>query len=107
MGLTKKDLPTECEHCESKTKGIFCELTGPDLGGLSKNKIENIFKKGQTLFVEGNPPFGLYCISKGNVKVTKTGDLGKDAIVRVASAGDVLGHRSLFTGENYQATATI
>ena len=63
-------------------------------------------KKGQTLFVQGNHPFGLYCISSGNIKVTKVGADGKESIVRIATAGDVLSHRSLFTDQFYTATAT-
>lgn len=95
-----------CEDCPSKGKGVFCELEGHALGDVSKHKVTNIFKKGQTLFVEGSPPYGLYCISKGNIKVTKSSEAGKDAIVRVATDGDILGHRSLFTDQSFGATAT-
>lgn len=95
-----------CRDCPSRGEGIFCELEGLALNELSRQKITNTFKKGQTLFVEGNPPYGLYCLSKGNVKVTKMGADGRDSIVRLASAGDVLGHRSIFTEQFYSATAT-
>lgn len=95
-----------CESCPSKGMGIFCELERSALDDVSDHKVTNVFKKGQTLFVEGSPPFGLYCISKGNIKITKSSESGKDAIVRVVSEGDVLGHRSIFTSQNYGATAT-
>lgn len=95
-----------CKDCPSREKGVFCELEHMALNDLSRQKVTNTFKKGQTLFVEGNPPYGLYCISKGNVKVTKMGSDGKDSIVRLVSAGDVLGHRSIFTEQFYSATAT-
>ncbi len=95
-----------CEACPSRGEGIFCELERQSLDDVSRHKITNVFKKGQTLFVEGSPPYGLYCISKGNIKITKTGENGKDAIVRVAKDGDILGHRSLFTNQAFGATAT-
>jgi CRP-like cAMP-binding protein len=95
-----------CKDCPSRGEGIFCELEALALNDLGRQKITNTFKKGQTLFVEGNPPYGLYCISTGNVKVTKMGADGKDSIVRLVSAGDVLGHRSIFTEQFYSATAT-
>jgi CRP-like cAMP-binding protein len=96
----------KCQDCPSRMDGIFCELEEASLNDLGSNKITNLYKKGQTLFVEGNPPYGLYCISTGNVKVSKIGPSGKENIVRLAGAGDVLGHRSIFTDQYYSATAT-
>lgn len=96
----------ECSNCPSQGKGIFCELESMALQEVSSHKIDNTYKKGQTLFVQGNPPFGMYCISKGNIKVTQVGEDGKESIVRIATAGDVLGHRSIFTDQYYNATAT-
>ena len=98
--------PITCEQCPSKGKGVFCALEGSDLSEISQHKVTNTYKKGQTLFVQGNHPFGLYCISTGNIKVTKVGPDGKESIVRIVTAGDVLGHRSLFTEDFYTATAT-
>ncbi len=95
-----------CSDCPSLSKGVFCSLGQDELKEVSGHKVTNIYKKGQTLFVQGNHPFGLYCISSGNIKVTKIGTDGKESIVRIATAGDVLGHRSLFTNQYYMATAT-
>lgn len=95
-----------CDKCVSKNKGIFCDLDEVALADVSHNKVMNTYKKGQDIFLQGNPSFGLYCISSGKIKVTKTGLDGKESILRIASAGDVLGHRSLFSHENFSATAT-
>ena len=102
----KKTTHASCEHCVSRSEGIFCDLEIPGLDEISHHKINNTYKKGQTLFIQGNHPFGIYCISKGNIKLTKTGADGKETIVRIAKGGDILGHRSLFTDDNYSATAT-
>lgn len=102
----KKELPVACEHCPSKENGVFCDLKMPELENISHHKVSNVYKKGQTLFVQGNHPYGLFCISKGNIKLTKVGPDGKESIVRVVTGGDILGHRSLFTEDNYAATAT-
>jgi CRP-like cAMP-binding protein len=104
--MMKKNTHTSCEDCVSKDDGIFCDLESPEMAEISNYKINNTYKKGQTLFVQGNHPFGIYCISKGNIKLTKTGPDGKETIVRIAYGGDILGHRSLFTDDNYSATAT-
>ncbi len=96
----------ECESCPSKGQGIFCELEHEALQDVSDHKVVNTYKKGQTLFVQGNPPYGMYCVSNGNIKISQIGSDGKESIVRIASAGDVLGHRSIFTDQYYNATAT-
>lgn len=102
----KKSPHNSCENCESRSESIFCDMEIPELEEISHHKVFNTFKKGQTLFVQGNHPFGIYCISKGNIKVTKTGPDGKETIVRIVQGGDILGHRSLFSDDNYMATAT-
>ena len=95
-----------CDNCASRGQGIFCELEALALTDVSHNKVMNTYKKGQTIFFQGNPPFGLYCINSGKIKVSKIGNDGKESIIRIAQPGDVLGHRSLFSNENYTATAT-
>ena len=102
----KKEAMTTCDNCPSKEDGIFCHLNFSEIEDVSHHKITNHYKKGQTLFVQGTHPFGIYCISSGNIKLTKTGVDGKESIVRIVHAGDVLGHRSLFTDEDYGKTAT-
>lgn len=95
-----------CENCASRGKGIFCELENLALSQVSDTKIMNTYKKGHVIFHQGNPPFGLYCVNSGKIKITKIGNDGTETIIRVAGPGDVLGHRSLFSNENYTATAT-
>jgi CRP-like cAMP-binding protein len=104
--MKKANLPFNCESCPSKGAGIFCDLEQMELDNVSKQKVVNKYKKGQTLFVQGNPPYGLYCLSEGNIKLTRVGPDGKDSILRVCKAGDVLGHRSILSNQNYNATAT-
>ncbi len=97
---------TDCEKCHSKSKGIFCELESLALKDVGQNKVMNTYKKGHDIFLQGNPPIGLYCINSGKIKVSRMGPDGKESIIRLAGPGDVLGHRSLFGHENYAATAT-
>lgn len=99
--------PVGCENCKCKDKGIFCDLEGSSLAKVSQHKVMNHYKRGQTIFFQGNPPFGLYCINNGKIKISKMGQDGKESIIRVVGPGDVLGHRSLFSDEIYTATATV
>ena len=104
--MKKESSIHHCENCPTKGTGIFCSLDFSELSDIDHHKITNKYKKGQTLFIQGTHPFGIYCISKGNIKLTSAGAEGKESIVRIAQAGDILGHRSLFTDQDYEKTAT-
>lgn len=105
--MLKKTVNLHCHTCAGRSKGIFCELHGAELDRLDNEKNANMYKKGQNLFLAGNPPFGLYCVHKGQVKVYKTSAEGKETIVRLIGEGGVLGHRSLFSQSPYTASATV
>ena len=97
----------ECITCDSREKSIFCHLENEALVQIDQQKNTNTYKKGQDLFLEGNPPFGLYCVNSGKIKIYKVGEDGKETIIRIASSGELLGHRSLFTNKPYNASATV
>ncbi len=96
-----------CHTCSGRGKSVFCNLTKEGVELLNTSKNENVYKKGQSLFIEGNPPFGLYCLHSGKIKITKTNTEGKETIVRLVGQGDILGHRSLFSNSPYTASAVI
>ncbi|MBC7538508.1 MAG: Crp/Fnr family transcriptional regulator [Bacteriovorax sp.] len=102
----KKSIISTCQNCISKNKGIFCGLGTPETEDLSRHKIINTFKKGQTIFMQGNHPSGIYCIGNGNIKLTQIGNDGKETILKIAQGGDILGHQNIFTEDSCSATAT-
>ena len=95
-----------CQQCETLDQTCFSILKGEDLKELSRVKISNIYKKGQIIFYEGMNPAGIYCVSKGKIKVSKIGYDGKEQIVRFVLDGSLLGVRALLGGRPYSATAT-
>ncbi|WPU66894.1 Crp/Fnr family transcriptional regulator [Peredibacter starrii] len=54
------------------------------------------YRKGETIYHEGTSSFGIYLIKQGHVKIFTNGIEGKEHILRLATGGDILGHRSLF-----------
>lgn len=95
-----------CETCRVRHKSIFSSLENGQLNSISTNKTCNLYRKGDTIFHEGNYPYGLFSIYTGRIKVYKTTESGKDHILRLAQAGDSLGYRSLISGEKYEVSAT-
>lgn len=96
-----------CEECQSRLENVFCSLTAIQVSEMTSEKNCSMFKKGQIIFNEGNRPAGMYCVNKGKIKLYQTGEEGKEQILRLAKEGDILGYRSLISGEAYSATASV
>lgn len=94
-----------CEKCEAHGKCLFSDLENDLLKTISDQKNCNFYSKGDMIFREGNYPLGLFGIHKGKVKISKTSEMGKEHILRLASEGDVLGYRSLISAEKYEVSA--
>lgn len=96
---------TSCLTCQGRTSNEWCVLEGDDLSLLNQVKICNTYQPGQTIFYQGNPCLGVYCVEEGTVAVRKTDASGRSVIVRMAHTGETLGYRAFFAGEPYRASA--
>ena len=85
---------------------LFSELSREQIASLKLQEVDKIFKKGECLFQEGSYPKALYVVYKGIIKIHKYGVNGKEQITRLASAGDIIGYRSILNNESYSASAT-
>lgn len=63
------------------------------------------YKRGQTIFTQGHPPRGLYCLSSGKIKIVLVSSEGKESISRLVTPGDIFGARTLFSNESYVSSA--
>ncbi len=95
-----------CESCGARKSSLFVDCSTDQTIELNNNKSCSHYKKNQGLFLEGSIPRGVYCINKGKVKVFTLGDEGKEQIIQIAGEGEVLGFRSIFSGEPYKVSAT-
>lgn len=95
-----------CENCPVKKNSIFCSLSTTENEAVAKTKLVYQLRKGQNLYTQNTHPYGIYCLKKGNVKLTKTDINGKETIVRLTHPGDILGDESLFSGASSEKTAT-
>lgn len=70
-----------------------------------KNLVHSIFKKGEVIFKEGEPPAGLYFIEYGSVKIYKNEPDNTERIMHLAVKGDILGLHSVVNGHDYSNSA--
>ncbi|POY37518.1 Crp/Fnr family transcriptional regulator [Solitalea longa] len=101
----KHDDAFSCKNCEFRDNSVFCGLRDNELEVIDSHKGHITFNKGEEIFVEGDRPFGIYCIHKGKIKLSKHGESGKEQIVRFAKESDVLGYRALLGNEVYDCSA--
>ena len=81
--------------CDKRTC-FLCKVCLPEwTPAIEGNKKTFHFKKGELIFIEGQPVEGIYFIYSGTVKVHKKWGKEKELIIRFAKAGDIVGHRGL------------
>lgn len=103
--MKKANPHINCQQCESRYRSIFCNLDKDELMAINEGKGCTSYKKGQLIFKQGSYPHGLYCINAGKAKLYQLSENGREQIVRLTKAGDVLGYRALLSGEQYTSSA--
>ncbi len=86
---------------------LFKKLTDDELIRLNMEKTCSLYKKGTIVYREGSRLTGFYCVTKGIVKIFKTGFDGKEQIIRFAKKGEIIAYRSLLSQELACTTAKI
>lgn len=69
----------------------YCSPEWQEFVEFHKSMVE--FKADTLIFKEGDPVKGLFIVNTGKVKVYTTESDGKENIIRLASNGEVVGHR--------------
>ncbi|MHA7110923.1 Crp/Fnr family transcriptional regulator [Sunxiuqinia elliptica] len=98
--------PTE-EECELSGFQLFKKLTEQEFAQLNYDKTCSLYKKGSIIYREGSRLTGFYCVTRGIVKIFKTGIDGKEQIIRFAKRGEIIAYRSLLSEESACTTAKV
>lgn len=97
---------SDCKTCPVKSFNLLNNMTNEELDKVSSNKTRMKVKKGDKIMEEGKTINGVFCLSSGKCKMSKLNANGKEQIIKFATEGDVLGHRSLLSEESAGLTAT-
>jgi CRP-like cAMP-binding protein len=89
----------KCEQCIVRELSSLKALNKDELLRLAECKTSSIIKKGDPVFEEGDTVNGIYCITVGVCKLSKLSANGKDQIVKLVKAGELLGQRSMISDE--------
>ena len=86
---------------------LFKKLTEPELTQLNYDKTCSMYTKGSIIYREGSRLTGFFCVTRGILKIFKTGIDGKEQIIRFAKKGDIIAYRSLLSKELACTTAKV
>ncbi|HEY6142635.1 MAG TPA: Crp/Fnr family transcriptional regulator [Flavobacterium sp.] len=90
---------SKCEQCIVRELSSLKALNKNELLRLAECKTSKTIKKGEHIFEEGEVVNGIYCITTGVCKMSKLSANGKDQIVKLIKAGELLGQRSMISDE--------
>lgn len=100
-----KNQNRDCHNCDVKETSLLCNINEEIKHQIEAIKVTCTYKSGQTIFHAGTKPLGLFSVQSGIVKLEVLSPQGAAHTVRLVGPGGVLGYRSLFSGENYHASA--
>ncbi len=84
---------------------LFKGLTGEQYDELAMIVVDQEFKRGRTIFSEGDPGVGFYVLVAGLVKIYKLSPEGKEQILHVFGPGEPFAEAAVFAGSSFPAHA--
>lgn len=84
---------------------LFNGLTQNQLDELAMILTDQTFKRGETIFFEGDEGTGFYLVVSGKVKIYKLSLDGKEQILHVFEKGEPFAEAAVFAGDCFPANA--
>jgi CRP-like cAMP-binding protein len=90
-----------------ESESILANLPAADMELLMLRRSDHLYKKGEVIFREGAFPTGIFYIAAGMVKKYKLDKEGREHIIYVANAGELLGYHAILSDENHLDSAAV
>jgi CRP-like cAMP-binding protein len=84
---------------------LFEGLPSGQIEDLAMIVTDQLFKKGETIFSEGEDGNGFYVVITGRVKIFKLSPEGKEQILHFFGPGEPFGEVPVFAGQQFPANA--
>ncbi|HIQ38355.1 MAG TPA: Crp/Fnr family transcriptional regulator [Desulfocapsa sulfexigens] len=88
------------------TSELFGGLSPEHLDEIEKIATRKEYKRGETIFFEGDPGTGFYMVETGKVKIFKMSLSGKEQILHIFGSGEPFGEVPVFHDQPFPANAT-
>jgi CRP/FNR family transcriptional regulator len=94
-----------CQTCRLRGEHFFCNLSEDALRTLDEVSYGLSYPEHAVLFPQNRPCHAVFILCSGRAKLSTAARDGKKVMLRVASAGEVLGLSSVLSGRHYDVTA--
>jgi len=84
---------------------LFEGLPAVQLEDLAMIVTDQVFRKGETIFSEGEEGNGFYVVISGRIKIFKLSSEGKEQILHFFGPGEPFGEVPVFAGQHFPAHA--
>ena len=84
---------------------LFQGLPRKQYEDLSMIVVDQVFRRGQPIFSEGDEGNGFYAVISGRVKIFKLSPEGKEQILHIFGPGEPFGEAAVFAGKEFPANA--
>lgn len=101
------EIQEHCTNCPTQKDREFCNVTPKTLQALQEMKSTSIYPAGTLLYIEGQPPRGVFILCNGRAKVYTSSRQGKVIILKIAHPGEVLGMEAALAHRDHEETAEL
>jgi len=96
-----------CPYCLEHIEEILSGAHELHPIGTNADINYTAYNKGDVLFSEGGIPRGVFFLHSGLIKIVKYGMEGKEQIIEIAKAGDLVGFRAMLSDKTYNVDAKM
>jgi CRP-like cAMP-binding protein len=93
------------EEWNFNSESILSDLPAREFQQLTAHQRELTCKKGETVFREGTIPSGIFYIREGKIKKYKENRDGREQIIYIANAGELIGYHAILSESRYPDSA--
>jgi len=95
----------QCAVCLAGNTHLLRGQVDNIVADSNMRKKKMTFKKGQPIFLEGDPCDGIYCLKQGVVAIRKYGSDGTSAVMKLIFPGQNFGYRSVLFDKAHKTSA--
>jgi len=97
----------DCIDCPSRGTTEWDVLGDCELAQIDKNKRMLTYEPGQTLYSQGDPGNGIYCIQSGLIGLRRVDVNGNSVLLRLCEEGTTVGYRTFLTRREHTSSAEV
>ncbi|MCP4332907.1 MAG: Crp/Fnr family transcriptional regulator [Gammaproteobacteria bacterium] len=103
--MTSKKTINRCADCPTRKATEWRVLGDDELESIDKCRRMVHCEAGETIFSQGDPGNGVYCIQSGLIGLRRVDVNGNSVLIRLSSAGSTVGYRTFLTHETHVNSA--